>query len=281
MTELLISAADLNERLLHQPDATAVFDCRFRLDKPGDGLQQYLQGHIPGAWHLDLEQDLSGKVEEHGGRHPLPDEQQLAAKLGGIGVGPETLVVVYDDGEGMAPRAWWLVRYLGHKQVVVLDGGLRAWRNSGYPLNTELPVPRAAEFPLQPHYDWVVLATDVEAVTAEKRRAVLLDARASERYRGEVEPLDPKAGHIPGAKNAPWGDGLTEAGHWKSPLEQQQRFDFLPPGTEVIAYCGSGVTACVNLLALELAGISNAKLYAGSWSDWCSYAHLPVEIEKA
>lgn len=278
MTTMLISATELQDILVKHSDEVVIFDCRFRLDKPQAGLEQYLEGHIPGAWYLDLEQDLSSAVREHGGRHPLPDEHELAEKLGRIGVGEQTSVIVYDAGEGMAPRAWWLIRYLGHNRVRILDGGLGAWESAGYNLTTNLPAPRPQKFPLQPHYDWVVYATDVEDVTIRRRQAVLLDARTADRYRGEVEPLDPKAGHIPGAVNAPWQDGLTADGFWRQKAEQQQRFAKLPAGREMIAYCGSGVTACVNLFAMELAGIKGAKLYAGSWSDWCSYEHLPIGI---
>lgn len=278
---MLISASALRHRLLHYPNETVVFDCRFRLGQPQGGLEDYLRQHVPTAWFLDLEKDLSSPVQVHGGRHPLPDEHELAGKLGAAGVGSQTTVVVYDDGEGMAPHAWWLIRYLGQNQVFILDGGLSAWKNAGYPVTADLPelmVPQ--EFPLSPHYDWVVHTVDVEDVVAGKRTAVLVDARTGARYRGEVEPLDPKAGHIPGAENAPWQDGLSNDGLWKEGALQAERFAFVPKDKEIIAYCGSGVTACVNIFAFELAGYQNVKLYAGSWSDWCSYHHLPVSVGK-
>ena len=275
---MLISAPELHERLLTQPERTVVFDCRFRLGQATAGLEQYLEAHIPGAWFLDLEKDLSDPVGNHGGRHPLPNSRTLADKLGSAGVTTGTLAVVYDDGDGMAPHAWWLLRYLGHAEVRVLNGGLSAWKKGGYDLSDELPTPRLQVFPLNLQQDFVVSVQEVQEMVSGKRTGLLVDARAAERYRGEVEPLDPKAGHIPGATNAPWMESFSADGEWKSAPEQELRFQGLPPDGPVVAYCGSGVTACVNVLALALAGFSNVKLYAGSWSDWCSYDTLPVAV---
>lgn len=275
---MLMTVQALQERLSRE--GTVVFDCRFDLHHPARGREAYLSAHIPGAYYLDLEQDLSGPKQPGRGRHPLPDPEVLASKLGAAGVGEASTVVVYDEGEGMAPRAWWLIRYLGHPRVYVLDGGWQAWLAAGYDTSNEVPAPRFASFPLRVQEDWVVGAEDVLQVVRGARKATLVDARAPERYRGEVEPLDPKAGHIPGAVNAPWQEALDSAGRWKSSAQQLERFRragvAVDESPEIICYCGSGVTACVNLLALELAGVRGAKLYAGSWSEWCADPVRPV-----
>ncbi len=276
---MLITASEL-AAVVSDAD-TVVFDCRFRLGDPTDGRNRYLAGHIPGAYYLDLEQDLSGPKQAHGGRHPLPDPQQLADKLSAAGVTKTARVVVYDDGEGMAPRAWWLIRYLGHEHCVILDGGYRAWLAQGLPTDTTIPQPRPGDFPLSIHRDWIVSTADIEKMVYQPGAATLVDARAPERYRGDVEPIDPVAGHIPHAVNRPWTDGVNEDGTWKSPEHQRSRFQNLGRPTDVVMYCGSGVTACANLFAMELAGLSGAKLYPGSWSDWCSYPDHPVETGDA
>lgn len=256
---------------LEDPDVVIV-DCRFSLMEPELGRQQYEAGHIPGAVYLDLNQDLSSPVQPHGGRHPLPDPVALAAKLATIGIHstPPTRVVAYDDSRfAYAARLWWLLRYLGHDRVAVLDGGLKAWQTAGCPVTPEILQPRSGNFVPHLRSDWVV---DREEIKARKDLpgTVLIDSREAERYRGEREPIDPIAGHIPGAVNFPWQEVTQPDGSARSTEEQQQRWDSLGNAEEVIVYCGSGVTACVNLLSLELAGIQG-KLYAGSWSDWCSY----------
>jgi thiosulfate/3-mercaptopyruvate sulfurtransferase len=253
-----------------------VVDCRFSLSDPSLGQQQYRQAHIPGAYYLDLNRDLSGSVEMHGGRHPLPDPEQFTQTLGAMGIQAQTQVVAYDDSRlAFAARLWWLLRSLGHQQVAVLDGGLAAYEAAGYSLTAEIPSPRPENLLPQPHFQgWV----DWSAVQA--RRAlpgvVLVDSREARRYRGEEEPLDPVAGHIPGACNYPWQEATHPDGTLRSSQEQRQRWATLESAEEILVYCGSGVTACVNLLSLELAGIQTGKLYAGSWSDWCSYANLPI-----
>jgi thiosulfate/3-mercaptopyruvate sulfurtransferase len=276
---VLMSVQALSERL--SSDDTVVFDCRFDLHHPQMGREAYLSAHIPGAYYLDLEQDLSGPAVPGRGRHPLPDPEALAVKLGAAGVDEQATVVVYDEGEGTAPRAWWLIRYLGHSRVYVLDGGWPAWLAAGHDTSAEIPGPRFKSFPLSVRQDWIVSADDVMQVVRGERQALLVDARAPERYRGEIEPLDPKAGHIPGAVNAPWQEGLDADGRWKSAAQQLERFRRIglapeQTDTEVICYCGSGVTACANLLALEIAGIRGARLYPGSWSEWCASPDRPV-----
>lgn len=271
-----------------------ICDCRFALADGGLGRSQYNRQHIPGAHYLSLDQDLSGTVQRHGGRHPLPDLESFAAKLSGLGIGPHTTVIAYDDSRlAFAARLWWLLRhYLGHEQVAVLDGGWSAWVAASLPTTAQLPeLPRAASreclVPQPAPCRWVTIAQ----VKSRPATTSLVDSRAPDRYRGEVEPIDPIAGHIPGAVNAFWQDVTDEQGFVLSAEGQGDRWRrvdeaILPnaatnpahahPPTNapanVIVYCGSGVTACVNLLSLELAGITHAQLYAGSWSDWCSYA---------
>lgn len=249
-----------------------VVDCRFQLANPQWGSGQYLAGHIPGAYYLDLDKDMSSSVAKHGGRHPLPNPEQLAAKLASIGVvWGETLVVAYDDSRfAFAARLWWLLRYLGHDLVALLDGGWNAWQQQGYPISREIPSPKLCRFIPQPKTGQIV---EIETVKACKDSSgvILIDSREPERYRGEREPIDPIAGAIPGAVNSPWQQVSDENGFFKSISEQQNLWESYQNAEEIIVYCGSGVTACVNLLSLELAGFRNTKLYPGGWSDWCSY----------
>lgn len=269
-TKYIIAPAWLAANL-DNPDVVIV-DCRFSLAEPELGQQQYQANHIPGAFYLDLNSDLASPVSNHGGRHPLPNCTELAGKLSAIGVNfQKTLVVAYDDSRfAFASRLWWLLRYMGHDRVAVLDGGFSGWQATGYPLTDRLPTPHPGQFTPQLRSEWVV---DIEAVKAQKDLpgVVLVDSRESDRYQGLREPIDPIAGHIPGAVNYPWQEVTGEGQKARSPLEQQQRWTHIDPHSEIIVYCGSGVTACVNLLSLELASIPNAKLYVGSWSDWCSY----------
>lgn len=271
----LLISPDWLRNHLNSPNI-AIVDCRFSLMQPELGQQQYRTEHIPGAYYFDLNQDLSSRVGKHGGRHPLPNLNILAAKLTAIGVRStpakeRTLVIAYDDSRlAFASRLWWLLRYMGHDQVALLNGGFSAWKAAGYPVEQEIPPTKPGLFIANPRWDWVV---DIGTVKARKDRpeVVLVDSREAERYRGEREPIDPIAGHIPGAVSYPWQDVTQADGTVRSIDQQQQRWKDIKPAKEVIVYCGSGVTACVNLLSLELAGISTGKLYAGSWSDWCSY----------
>lgn len=249
-----------------------IIDCRFSLADSESGQKQYQESHIPGAFYLDLNRDLASAVGKHGGRHPLPNMGELADKLSAIGINSsETLVVAYDDSRlAFAARLWWLLRYMGHSKVALLDGGFSAWKAAGYPVTNTLPQPREGKFVVQLQPDLVV---DIETVKERKDLPgeVLIDSRESERYAGLREPIDPIAGHIPGAVNYPWQEVTDETGKVRSTSAQKQRWAQLETGAEIIVYCGSGVTACVNLLSLEIAGIPDAKLYVGSWSDWCSY----------
>ncbi len=266
----VVSAQYLSQHL-DEPQVVIV-DCRFALAEPELGYQQYQVSHIPGAHYLDLNKDLSAPVGRHGGRHPLPDVSELARKLAAIGVTfQETLVVAYDDSRfAYAARLWWLLRYLGHDKVALLDGGWTGWHSQGYPVTDALPTNEQGTFVPQLRDHWLVKIDDVKA-RKDLPEVILIDSRESDRYLGRQEPIDPVAGHIPGAINFPWQDVTDAHGYLNSIPEQQQRWTDVKQATEVIVYCGSGVTACVNLLSLKLAGINTGKLYAGSWSDWCSY----------
>lgn len=270
-----VVSADWLFNYLDDPNVV-IIDARFQLSDPSWGRTQYEITHIPGAFYLDLNEDLSSPVQKHGGRHPLPDPEILAAKLANLGIHwNQTAVVAYDDSRfAFAARVWWLLRYLGHDSVAVLDGGWSTWQNAGYPVSAEIPSPQVGSFPPQVRTDWVV---DRDGVIASQRddQAVIIDSRDRDRYLGEREPIDPVAGHIPTALNFPWKGVTDEAGNLYNPAEQRQRWLESNPSIqetqEKIVYCGSGVTACVNLLSLHLAQLPHGKLYAGSWSDWCSY----------
>ena len=243
-----------------------VIDFRWYL-QGRNGHDEYLRGHIPGAVFVDLEA-VTGK--EGGGRHPLPTAAQFEAEMRRAGVGDRTTVVVYDDSGGsIAARLWFLLEWFGHRSQRVLDGGLQAWDG---PLSTDVPRVPAGDFHAgEPERSRVL---DVAAVR-ELKGVPLLDARAPERYRGEKEPIDPKAGHIPGALSAPWTDNLGPDGRFKAPEDLRRRFADLGAVGGAVAYCGSGVNACHELLAMRVAGLPDARLYAGSWSDWSS-RDLPV-----
>jgi thiosulfate/3-mercaptopyruvate sulfurtransferase len=250
-----------------------VVDCRFRLGDPGAAERLHLDGHIPGAAFMDVDRDLAAPGGD-GGRHPLPAPRDFEAAARRAGIGPGTLVVAYDEAaEGGAARLWWLLRHFGHGQVAVLDGGLRAWREEGGPL-------RGGEEGVEPG-GFVARPRRGDTVTAEElargAERVLLDARAPERYRGEVEPIDPVAGRIPGARNLPFAD-VAPGGRFLPPEQLRELLGGLGArgGGDVVAYCGSGVTACVLVLAAEVAGMGPVQLYPGSWSEW-SGRGLPAE----
>lgn len=283
----------MNTPLLIEPDELAlliesaklqdvvVVDCRFRLDDKEAGRRAYAKGHIAGAAYADLEKDLSSSPSGRGGRHPLPSVDAFAQFLQTIGVGPSTYVVAYDDGGEMAARLWWLLRYYSHDRVSVLQGGIAAWQEAGYPLVTQIPSPQPARENLLLHErrDWLVTRQEVQARTALPTSDLwLLDSRAIARFRGEVEPIDPRAGHIPGAHCYFWGDALAGPAKYKTEAELRRHFAGLPDVP--VVYCGSGVTACVNVLALHLIGVP-ARLYAGSFSDWCSEAANEIVVGDA
>jgi thiosulfate/3-mercaptopyruvate sulfurtransferase len=294
VTGPLVTTAWLRERLDRAAGEAApgelplrVVDCRYVLGRPGAGEPLWRAGHIPGAAFIDLDRDLASPPGERG-RHPLPDAGAFEAAARRAGIGSDSLVVAYDEAaEGGAARLWWLLRHFGHDNVTVLDGGLRDWRAQGGDL-------RAGEETIEPG-DFRARAPADDTVAAERlagglheapagpgkagatRSAVLLDARAPERYRGEVEPIDPVAGHIPGAVSIPFAD-LAPNGRFLPPAELRARFEAagVGSGDEAVAYCGSGVTACVLVLAAEVAGIRPPRLYPGSWSEWVGRG-LPAE----
>jgi thiosulfate/3-mercaptopyruvate sulfurtransferase len=275
----LITAEHLHTRL--QQAGLVILDCRFALEDPGYGVRSYGEGHIPGARFADLEHDLSASVIKGvTGRHPLPGAADLIGKLRAWGIDNDSSVVLYDDGPGaFAARAWWLLAWLGKRDgVFLLDGGLKAWKEAGLPLNTDMPESRTGSFSGQPDG---ALLLDASALQQRLGSAelTLLDARALPRFRGEVEPLDPVAGHIPGAQCTVFTDNLDSNGRFL-PVEQlRARFDALRgsrPVESLVAYCGSGVTACHNLFAMSLAGYPLAPLYAGSWSEWITDPARPM-----
>ncbi len=276
MFQHIVSQEWLLDRL---GDSTVrVIDCRFQLMDPQAGRRAYERDHIPGAVYFDLEEDLSAPVGDHGGRHPLPDPQIFAEKLGSAGIDDSVTVVAYDDQRGMvASRLWWMLRYMGHEKVYVLNGTYTLWKEKGYPLTDEVSSNDSVRFVPRIRKDMVV---NMERVRESIGRddVIVIDSREGQRYRGETEPIDPVAGHIPGARNFFWGDCVREDGTWYDPSTQKTRFSGINDDAEILVYCGSGVSACPNILALSEAGYDKVKLYAGSWSDWCSYPDNPIAV---
>lgn len=276
--EALVDTAWLGERL-GEPDLR-VLDVRWYLDPARKGRDAYRAGHIPGAVFLDLDTDLSapgGGRGAPGGRHPWPSEAQVSRVMGGIGVGPGVSVVAYDDQAGaIAARLWYVLRAHGHDAVALLDGGLAKWLAEGRPTTTEAPEVAPVTFTARLRPGWVA---DREEMVGHHRDRLVLDARAPARYRGEAEPIDTRAGHIPGARNAPYAANLTDGPLpvFRTAAELRRHYEALDAGArEPIVYCGSGVTACHDLLALHRAGLGG-RLYPGSWSEWSSDPSLPLE----
>ena len=278
--QTLLNCEQLAKRL-DRPD-WRIFDCRFDLAAPQRGEQSYAQAHLPGAFYAHLDRDLSSPITPQSGRHPLPDVDRLCRWLGDHGVESDTQVVVYDDTGGtMAVRLWWLLRWLGHNRVALLDGGWQAWTQAGRPLQETVP-PAVEAVPFEGSPDWVQVVSS-EALEQQLRgngdKLHLMDARTRERFLGEAEPIDPVAGHIPGAFNLPLQDNLDSEGRFKPAQTLRTMYlDAFAGRTpeSMVAMCGSGVTACHNLLAMELAGLHGGRLYAGSWSEWIRDAARPV-----
>ncbi|HEY8946336.1 MAG TPA: sulfurtransferase [Polyangiaceae bacterium] len=277
MGRVLVSVEELSRDLGHSD--LVVVDCRFSLADANAGERAYMEGHIPGAFYAHLERDLSAPiVPGKTGRHPLPDPHALASRLETFGLNASRRLVAYDDGNGaMAARLWWLVRWLGHEQVAVLDGGYRAWREAGKSVEARIPERQKGDLSVRLRSDLVVDAADVERIRARPDHRVF-DARAPERYRGELEPIDRVAGHIPGARSLPLTDNLR-GDRFQDAEEVRRRFDValggVPP-ERAVAYCGSGVTACHLVLAGSYAGLDGIRLYAGSWSDWITDPRRPI-----
>ena len=266
----LISVSSLLDS--YDTPGTIIFDCTFYLDDEFKGRKEYLEGHIPGAVYLHLTHDLSSPVIKGvTGRHPLPHPEVLAATLRASGVNNSSTIIVYDQAAGAyAARLWWLIRWMGHDEVYVLDGGIKAWKNEKGPLDNEWPLPLPGNFQYQLRPEFVITMDEIDP-----EKSPLVDSRDYKRYTGEFEPIDPVAGHIPGAICFPFADNTDSSGMWKSKEALNERFSEIstqdPPP---VFYCGSGVTACHNILAYKIATGVDARLYAGSWSEWINY-HAP------
>lgn len=273
----LIATSELAARL--QDPSLVVVDCRHDLARPGWGREQYAQAHVPGARFMHLDEDLASKPSGRNGRHPLPEPQAFARTLGRAGIANRTQVVAYDSQDGvMAARLWWMLRHwLGHEAVAVLDGGWDAWLAEGRPVSAEVPEVKPAIY---------VAGEGANAVDAayvlsrlDRPGMVLVDARGPDRFRGENETLDPVGGRIPGARNRFFRDNLRPDGRFKEPEKLREEFDAVfadARPAEAVHQCGSGVSACHNILAMEIAGLQGSRLYAGSWSEWCSDPTRPV-----
>jgi thiosulfate/3-mercaptopyruvate sulfurtransferase len=254
-----------------------IVDCRSDLFDKDYGRILYEAGHIINAFFLDVKKDLAGEAKEHGGRSPLPDLDTLKNKLENIGISNDSTVIAYDERKlAGAERFWWMLRYLGHNKVHVLNGGINAWINEGYPLTKEVPVAEKGNFNMNLNKELIISMHEVKSKIG-KDDLIILDSRAPERYRGEVEPIDKKAGHIPGAKNYYWKDILNENYEFKSKENLAKHFRELNKYKEIVLQCGSGIDACGNFIALDELGFM-PKLYVGSWSDWISYEENPIAI---
>lgn len=278
-TPALIDASELSALLQQDNPNVLVADCRYALTDPEAGAQAYAKGHIPGAVHADLGELLSGPTTGMNGRHPLPDPQAFADGLAALGANDDTLVIAYDaEDSTFAARLWWLLRWIGHEQVRVLNGGLRAWLDAGGELSASAPSPRRGALGLRRRAMPTVTFTDVLA-NVESQERLVVDARSPERYRGENETIDPAGGHIPGAINRYYKDNLQDGGRFKPAAELREEFGQLLGDTapdQVVHQCGSGVSACHNLLAMEIAGLKGGTLYPGSWSEWCRQRNVPM-----
>ena len=267
----------------HLNDLTwVIIDCRFDLAEPDKGEQQYREAHIPGARYAHLDRHLSGPKTGVNGRHPLPDTDVLSRTFGDLGIGPGRQVVAYDADSGMyAARLWWMLRWMGHDAVAVLDGGLAAWQREGHPVRGGVESSTSAHFKGAPRPGWRLTVDEVEKIAGRKTR-LLVDARTPERYRGINETIDKVGGHIPGAANYFFQQNLAGDKSFKSPDDLRTQWGAIikeRDPNDVVMYCGSGVTACHNLLALEHAGIHGVKLYPGSWSEWSADPSRPIATE--
>ncbi len=279
--QTIISVEELNENINQKN--WCLFDCRFSLKDPKDGLAKFNQGHIPGAQFADMDADLSSTMTTNSGRHPLPDPNEFIAKLQNWGVNNSSQVICYDDMSGaFAARMWWLLKWLGHDDVAVLDGGINHWAKIDLPIETNVRSRLEGTFTGEANNNmWVDINFIQEQL--EQNKIHLLDARASDRFTAKDTKTDPVAGHIPGALSFPFAGNLTKQGIFKSEQDLQKRFSSVSTNdqTEVINMCGSGVTACHNLLAMSIAGLPMTRLYVGSWSEWIKENSRPVAIGDA
>ena len=278
----LITTAELSDHL--SDHNCSIFDCRFNLNDAEEGRRLYEEAHIPGSLYVDLDADLSSEIiPGQTGRHPLPDREILAAKLRAWGVNQKDQVVIYDQYHGgLASRLWWLLKWLGHESVAVLDGGWLAWTTVAMPMTAEIPSQVEGNFDAQVSHWMTTSADKVQSLIGGGGGGCkLIDSRAAVRYSGIEEPLDPIAGHIPTAVNRPFLDNLNEQGHWKSRDQLRREWSTILGECDAsasIIYCGSGVTACHNLLALSHAGFPPSVLYPGSWSEWITDAARPCVL---
>lgn len=273
----IISADELANIIDH--DDVRIFDCRFLLKDPNGGLKKYEEGHIPNAQFADMDTQLSSAMTAQSGRHPLPNVNDFIKQLSAWGINENTQVIAYDDISGaFAARMWWMLRWVGHNKVAVLDGGIQKWQAQGGALSTETPSFASSNFVADIHMEWLI---DIDSVQTElaKGNITLIDARAADRYTGKDQKTDPVPGHVPGANNLPFGGNLTKDGIFASSEIIRSRFTALIADQsldKVVNMCGSGVTACHNLLALEIAGLTPTKLFVGSWSQWFKDPNRPV-----
>lgn len=272
----LISVADLAKQL--GTAELVIFDCRHELTNPEFGPKAYAESHVPGARFAHVDRDLAGPLTGKNGRHPLPEATAFIAWLGRMGVGNGSQVVGYDQAGGTyAARLWWMLRWVGHQNVAVVDGGWQAWTGAGHPVTKDLPAPRPAKFSGKPDRSWVDAATIARHL--DSNEMVLIDARSNERFHGRNETIDPVAGHIPGALNRFFKENLNAQGFFKSPDKLRAEYKSLvgdAPPEKVVHQCGSGVSAAHNLLAMEIAGIKGSRLYPGSWSEWIADPSRPI-----
>lgn len=264
LTEKTVVCTEWLASRINNPEII-IADCRYNLIDHSEGRRKYLEGHIPGAFFVDMEADLTGEKKEHGGRHPIPDPEEFARKMSAMGVEEGKTVIAYDENLSGAARLWWLLKYFGHGDVYVLDGGITKWVKEGRKTTNELPKEVNGTFLADAENSLLV---DMHDVKENVNSRELVDSRAPERYRGEVEPIDTKAGHIPGAVNIYYMDIMEPEGTLKDKDDLRRQFREISHGA--VVYCGSGITSCVNILGLACIGIES-KLYSGSWSDWISY----------
>ncbi len=275
----LISTSDLRTHL-YNPNLI-ILDCRFDLNDPELGFSKYRENHIPGAIYANLNRDLSSPIiSGKTGRHPLPEITALSDIFSKWGITANTQVIAYDDrGGAIAARLWWLLKWLGHQKVAVLDGGFPKWKAENLPTDNSIVTPKTKQFSPQPNEDLITSIKEVEKFITDQA-ICLVDSRTPERYSGKEEPIDPIAGHIPGAINLPFIDNLNEDGIFKSQKELSERFSEIAehfPSNEITFYCGSGVTASHNILAMYHAGYNMPKLFPGSWSEWITNPDRPIE----
>jgi thiosulfate/3-mercaptopyruvate sulfurtransferase len=282
MYETLISIAQASALIAETTADVVAVDCRYMLADAKWGRSEYLKSHLPGAVFADLNIDLSGPITPGvTGRHPLPDPEKFVGWIQDSGIGSNTQIIAYDQaGGGIAARLWWLMRWIGHDAVAVLDGGWAAWLRAGLTTDTAPVIPKQADYKPS-RRDLMQVDVNVILNLSQQSTHTLVDSREERRYAGIEEPIDPVAGHIPGAINMPFADNLDAQSHWKEISELQDRFRQLtenPAHLDVIFYCGSGVTACHNILAFKHAGMGEAKLYPGSWSEWITDPSRAVKL---